>query len=51
MFLLLGAALLKPRSRGSVSLGSIDPAAPPRIDLGYFRVSDDLDRWSRAWNG
>jgi choline dehydrogenase len=40
----LGAALLKPRSRGSVSLGSIDPAAPPRIDLGYFRVSDDLDR-------
>ena len=40
----LGAALLKPRSRGSVSLGSIDPAAPPRIDLGYFHVSDDLDR-------
>jgi choline dehydrogenase len=40
----LGAALLKPRSRGSVSLGSIDPAAPPRIDLGYFQVSDDLDR-------
>ena len=40
----LGAALLKPRSRGSVSLGSIDPAAPPRIDLGYFQVSDDVDR-------
>ena len=40
----LGAALLKPRSRGSVSLGSIDPAAPPHIDLGYFHVSDDLDR-------
>jgi choline dehydrogenase len=40
----LGAALLKPRSRGSVSLGSIDPAAPPRIDLGYFHMSDDLDR-------
>jgi choline dehydrogenase len=40
----LGAALLKPQSRGSVTLRSIDPAAPPRIDLGYFRSSDDLDR-------
>jgi choline dehydrogenase len=40
----LAAALLKPRSRGSVALRSIDPTAPPRIDLGYFRTSDDLDR-------
>jgi choline dehydrogenase len=40
----IGAALLKPRSRGSVALRSIDPTAPPRIDLGYFRASDDLDR-------
>jgi choline dehydrogenase len=40
----LGAALLKPRSRGSVTLRSIDPGAPPRIDLGYFRASGDLDR-------
>jgi choline dehydrogenase-like flavoprotein len=40
----LGAALLKPQSRGHVSLGSIDPTAPPRIDLGYFRAPDDLDR-------
>jgi choline dehydrogenase len=40
----LGAALLKPRSRGSVTLRSSDPTAPPRIDLGYFRSSDDLDR-------
>jgi choline dehydrogenase-like flavoprotein len=38
------AALLKPRSRGSVTLRSIDPTASPRIDLGYFRISDDLDR-------
>ncbi|MFL6043725.1 MAG: GMC family oxidoreductase [Propionibacteriaceae bacterium] len=40
----LGAALLKPRSRGSLTLRSIDPVAPPRIDLGYFRASGDLDR-------
>lgn len=40
----IGTALLKPRSRGSVALRSIDPTAPPRIDLGYFRASDDLDR-------
>ena len=40
----VGAALLKPSSRGSVTLRSIDPTAPPCIDLGYFRASDDLDR-------
>jgi choline dehydrogenase len=40
----LGTALLKPRSRGSVTLRSIDPTAPPRIDLSYYRESDDLDR-------
>jgi choline dehydrogenase len=40
----VGAALLKPGSRGNVALRSTDPTAPPRIDLGYFRASDDLDR-------
>jgi choline dehydrogenase len=40
----LGTALLKPQSRGSVGLRSIDPTAPPRIDLNYFQASDDLDR-------
>jgi choline dehydrogenase len=40
----LGTALLKPKSRGSVTLRSIDPTAPPRIDLGYYREADDLDR-------
>jgi choline dehydrogenase-like flavoprotein len=40
----LGTALLKPRSRGSVTLRSIDPTAPPRIDLSYYREADDLDR-------
>ena len=40
----LGSALLKPRSRGSLTLRSIDPTAPPRIDLGHYREPDDLDR-------
>jgi choline dehydrogenase len=44
----LGAALLKPRSRGSVRLRSADPAAAPRIDLGYFREPSDLDRLAEA---
>jgi hypothetical protein len=40
----LGTALLKPRSRGTLTLRSIDPVAPPRIDLGYYCEPDDLDR-------
>jgi choline dehydrogenase len=40
----LGTALLRPQSRGSVTLRSIDPTAPPRIDLGYFGATGDLDR-------
>jgi choline dehydrogenase len=44
----LGTALLKPRSRGSLTLRSIDPTAPPRIDLGYYREPDDLDRMTEG---
>jgi choline dehydrogenase len=40
----LGTALLKPKSRGSLTLRSSDPTAPPRIDLGYYCEPDDLDR-------
>jgi choline dehydrogenase len=40
----VGAALLKPRSRGSVRLRSADPVDPPRIELGYYREADDLER-------
>lgn len=40
----LAAALLKPRSRGTVRLRSADPADPPMIDLGYFRERTDLER-------
>lgn len=40
----VSAALLKPHSRGTVRLRSAAPSAPPRIDLGYFREPEDLDR-------
>jgi choline dehydrogenase len=39
----LAAALLKPRSRGTVRLASADPADRPLITLGYFREPADLD--------
>ncbi|HEY6811158.1 MAG TPA: GMC oxidoreductase [Propionibacteriaceae bacterium] len=40
----LGTALLKPKSRGNLTLRSVDPTASPRIDLGYYCEPDDLDR-------
>ncbi|HET7018179.1 MAG TPA: GMC oxidoreductase [Streptosporangiaceae bacterium] len=41
---MIGAALLKPASRGSVRLTSLDPQAMPVIELGYFRDPADLPR-------
>ena len=41
---LCGAALLKPRSRGTVSLRSRAPIDPPRIALGYLREQTDTER-------
>jgi choline dehydrogenase len=40
----VGAALLKPLSRGRVRIRSVDAAAPPQIDLGYFGHPADLPR-------
>ena len=40
----LCAALLKPHSRGCVTLRSLDPALPPAIDLGLLKDDDDLHR-------
>ncbi|HWI01500.1 MAG TPA: GMC family oxidoreductase, partial [Propionibacteriaceae bacterium] len=40
----VGAALLKPHSRGRVRLRSADPDVPPEIDLGYFTTATDLPR-------
>jgi choline dehydrogenase len=41
---LCGAALLKPRSRGTVRLRSAVPGDPPRISLGYLTEQADADR-------
>jgi choline dehydrogenase len=35
--------LLKPRSRGRVGLSSADPLAAPRIELGYYSETEDLE--------
>ena len=35
--------LLRPKSRGSVSLGSADPLAAPVIDPNFFGEADDLE--------
>ncbi len=35
--------VLRPKSRGSVGLSSADPAAPPRIDMGYLKERQDQD--------
>jgi choline dehydrogenase len=44
----VGAALLKPLSRGRVCIRSVDAAVPPQIDLGYFRDPADLPRLSEG---
>jgi len=40
----LCASLMKPLSRGQVSLRSAKPDEPPRIELGLLREAADLDR-------
>ncbi len=35
--------LLRPKSRGTVSLASADPHAAPAIDPNYFDIEEDLD--------
>lgn len=39
---LVHACLLRPRSRGSLTLNSADPLAAPRIDPGYLNDAQDL---------
>ncbi len=41
--------LLRPLSRGSVTLASADPMAAPLIDPNFFGVQDDLDRLVRGF--
>jgi choline dehydrogenase len=40
----LAAYLVRPKSRGAVSLRSPDPFAPPIIDPNYFSEADDLEK-------
>lgn len=42
--------LVQPFSRGSVTLRSADPFAPPRIDPGYLSVDADVQVFRRALN-
>ena len=41
-FFSLGPVLVAPHSRGTISLGSADPLAPPRIDPRYLSDERDL---------
>ena len=41
--------LLRPKSRGSVTLASADPVAPPRIDPSFLAERDDVDRLVRGF--
>jgi choline dehydrogenase-like flavoprotein len=40
--------LLRPKSRGEVTIGSADPFAPPVIDPNFFGEADDLETMVRA---
>ena len=40
--------LLRPKSRGSVSLGSADPLLAPLIDPNFFGDADDSIPWWRV---
>jgi choline dehydrogenase len=41
---MLGAGLMKQRSRGRLTLRSADPRDLPRVELGYFSEPSDFDR-------
>jgi len=41
--------LLRPKSRGSVTLANNDPRSAPLIDPGFLKVRDDVDRLVRGF--
>jgi len=45
----LHVCVLRPKSRGSVTLASADPAAAPRIDPNFLAERDDVDRLVRGF--
>lgn len=46
---LLGAALMRPTTYGSVTLASTDPSVAPVIDLNFLSEPFDMDRMVAAW--
>lgn len=40
---------MKPESRGTITLTSADPSAPPAVDLGFHSAPGDLDRMRAAY--
>lgn len=41
---IIPVSVLRPRSRGRITLKSADPGIKPHIDTGFFRDEDDLQR-------
>ncbi|KGY12851.1 glucose-methanol-choline oxidoreductase [Vibrio tubiashii] len=41
--------LLRPKSRGTVKLNSVDPYDSPKIDPAFFSHSDDMQVMIKAW--
>jgi choline dehydrogenase len=46
----IDVVLLKPRSRGSVRLRSLDPTEPPLIDLPSLRDPSDVQRLAEGYH-
>ena len=46
----IGAGLTRPSSRGTVTLSSADPTAPPIIDINYLATEDDVSRMQTCFD-
>ena len=44
----MNASILRPKSRGTISLKDADPMSAPVIDPNFFSIEDDLDTMVRA---
>lgn len=47
--MVLGAALMRPSTHGSVTLTTTDPSAAPEIDLNFLSAGSDMARMVAAW--
>jgi choline dehydrogenase len=46
---MVGAVLMRPRSRGRLTITTTDPNAPPDLQLNYLDDPSDLARMIEAW--